>query len=214
MQIYVIKVQTEGLVNVTLNHVVTVPDTVHISGIAALPRNPRTILAADPIGGRILRINTSENIVSVAFEHAAPKPKSQGNATANGIKGLKIRGDHLYFTNSAQRLFGRFLIDANGTNVGDVNILARLDGNDASYDDFGFDNDGNAFVAVHPSSIHKITPEGAQTIFAGGANSTFLEPTSVVVSNSGKAIYFSTAGKDTGFPISGGQVLRVQSGAT
>ncbi|KAI1366532.1 hypothetical protein F5Y08DRAFT_327254 [Xylaria arbuscula] len=216
MQVYVIKVLTEGLVNVTLDHVVPVPDTVNISGMAALPKNPRTILAADSIGGRILRINTSENIVSVAFEHAALKPNGHGNATENGIKGLKIRDNHLYFTNSAQRLFGRFPIDANGTNTGDVNILARLDGNDASYDDFSFDEEGNDLVAVHPSSVHKITPEGAQSIVAGGVNATspeFLEPTSVVVSSKGVVMYVSTAGKDTGFPISGGQVLRVQTGA-
>ncbi|KAI0906425.1 hypothetical protein F4823DRAFT_627083 [Ustulina deusta] len=215
MRVYVIKVETEGLVNVTVDHIVEVPNTANIDGMAALPNHPCTILGADAIGGRILRINTSDGAVSVAFEHAALKPSDQKNATARGIKGLKIRDDYLYFTNSAQRIFGRFPIDANGTNTGDVEILARLDetfGGDASYDDFSFDSEGNAFVAVHPSSIHKIMPDGAQSVFAGGANSMLLEPTSAVVSNNGKAIYVSTAGKDTGFPISGGQVLRVQVG--
>ncbi|RWA04199.1 hypothetical protein EKO27_g10904 [Xylaria grammica] len=218
MQIYVIKVETEGNVNVTMDHIVAVPDTVSIDGMAALPAHPRTILGADAVGGRILRVDTSDDTVSVAFEHAALKPGNQSNATARGIKGLRIRDDYLYFTNSAQRTFGRFPIDANGTNTGDVEILARLNetfGDAASsYDDFSFDGEGNAFVAVHPSSVHKITPDGAQSVFAGGLNSTLLEPTSAIVSNDGKAVYISTAGKDTGYPISGGQVLRVQVGTT
>ncbi|KAI0525595.1 hypothetical protein F5B22DRAFT_350813 [Xylaria bambusicola] len=215
MQIYVINVETEGQVSAKVDHVVKVPGTGDISGMAALPSNPRTILSADAVGGRILRVNTSDNTVSVAFEHATLKPNDEKNATAKGVKGLKIRGDHLYFTNSAQKLFGRFPISADGANIGDVEILARLDethGNDASYDDFSFDREGNAFVAVHPSSIHKVAPGGAQLVFAGGMNSTMLEPTSTILSNSGNAIYVSTAGKDTGYPISGGQVLRVQVG--
>ncbi|KAI0456724.1 hypothetical protein F5B21DRAFT_466535 [Xylaria acuta] len=212
MQVYVIKIGTEGDVNVTLDHTVAVPGTLSMDGMAALPEHPRTVLTADAIQGRILRVNTSDHSVSVAFEHAALKPGDGGNATAQGVKGLKIRDGYLYFTNSAQRTFGRFPINENGTNTSDVEILARLDGtpNSVSYGDFSFDRAGNAFVAVHPQSVHKITPEGAQSVFAGGVNSTFLEPTSVAVSNNGKSIYVSTAGIDSGFPITGGQVLRVQ----
>ncbi|KAI1749726.1 hypothetical protein F4782DRAFT_542038 [Xylaria castorea] len=210
MQVYVIKVETEGDVNVTVDHTVAVPGTKSMDGTAALPKHPRTILTADAIGGRILRVNTSDHSVSVALEHAALKPSDRENA--KGVNGLKIREDYLYFTNSAQKTFGRFPIDENGSNTGDVEILACLDDmpDSVSYGDFSFDSVGNAFVAVHPSSVHKITPEGAQSIFAGGVNSTFLEPTSVVVSNDRKSIYISTAGIDSGFPITGGQVLKVQ----
>ncbi|KAI1308833.1 hypothetical protein F5Y03DRAFT_383259 [Xylaria venustula] len=213
MQVYIVRVETEGLVNITVDHIVELPDTASMDGIAALPTHPCTILGADAVAGRILRIDTSDDVVSVAFAHAALEPSEEKNGTARGVKGLEIRDGYLYFTNSAQRIFGRFPIDANGTNTGDLEILARLDesyGDDASYGDFSFDGDGNAFVAVHPSSLHKITPGGAQLVFAGGVNSTLLDPTSAVVSNTGKAVYVSTAGKDTGFPISGGQVLRVQ----
>ncbi|KAJ8133110.1 hypothetical protein O1611_g513 [Lasiodiplodia mahajangana] len=215
MQVYVIKVETDGDVNVTLDHIVPVSGASSMDGMAALPKYPGTVLSADAIDGRILRINTSDSSVSVAFEHAALKPGDSKDTNARGIKGLKIRDDYLYFTNSAQRTFGRFPIDANGTNTGDVEILAHLDdtpGDGVSYDDFSFDSEGNAFVAVHPSSIHRITPDGAQSVFAGGVNSTLLEPTSVVISNNEGSIYVSTAGKDTGFPISGGQVLKVLVG--
>ncbi|KAI1198461.1 hypothetical protein F5X97DRAFT_299200 [Nemania serpens] len=215
LQVHVIKVETEGDVNVTLGHTVPVPGACSMNGMATLPEYPHTILTADAIGGRILRVNTANSAVSVAFEHAALKHGDGKNASARGgVKGLEIRGGHLYFTNAAKATFGRFPIDANGTNTGDVEILASLGHNAAdggiSYDDFSFDKEGNAFVAVHPSSIHKITPGGAQSVFAGGVNSNLLEPTSVVVSNNGKSIYVSTAGMDTGYPISGGQVSKVQ----
>lgn len=207
LQVYVVKVDTEGDVKVTVDHSIAVPDTSSMEGMAALPAHARTVLSADAIGGRILRIDTDTNTVDVAFENDALKPGD--GAAHRGVTGIKIRDDHLYFTNAAKGTFGRFPIDADGAATGDVEILAHLDGTD-SYGDFGFDAMGNAFVAVHPSSVHKITPAGAQSVFAGGANSTFLGPTSAVVSNDGKSIYVSTAGENTGFPISGGQVMKVQ----
>ncbi|KAI0205283.1 hypothetical protein F4808DRAFT_279528 [Astrocystis sublimbata] len=213
MQMHVIKVQTEGNVRVTLVDTLAVPDTRSMEGSAALPRHPRTVLIADAIQGRILRVNTETHNVGVAFEHAALNPNHEGSAAAQGVKGLKIVDNYLYFTNSAQRTFGRFPINENGDNTGDAEILARLEDTpeSVSYGDFSFDGAGVAFVAVHPSSVRKITPKGAQSFFAGGDESTFLEPTSVVVSNDNKSIYVSTAGKDTGFPVTGGQVLKVQA---
>ncbi|KAI8626298.1 hypothetical protein F5Y19DRAFT_226491 [Xylariaceae sp. FL1651] len=211
MQVYVVSVAADSA-DTKLVHGVSVPDTCMMDGMAALPKHPRTVLSADSIGGRILRIDTLNDCVSVAFSDAALGPGN--NATALGIKGLRIRGDYLYFTNSAQGIFGRFPIDENGTNTGKVEILAHPgcrsdEGN--SYDDFAFDDEGNVFVAVHPSSINKITPGGAESTFAGDESSeTFLEPTSVVISNDKKSLYVSTGGKDTGFPISGGQVVKVQ----
>ncbi|KAI0403954.1 hypothetical protein F4802DRAFT_598575 [Xylaria palmicola] len=213
IQVHVIRLATGGDVNVTVDRTVAVPDTPSMEGMAALPNHPSTILGADAIGGRILRVDTADSSVSVAVEHEALKPGDKNDATARGVKGLKVQDGYLYFTNAARITFGRFPIDENGTNTGDVEILACLDDmpdESAAYGDFSFDSEGNAFVAVHPSSIHRITPDGAQSVFAGGANSTFLEPTSVVLSNNGKSLYISTAGEDTGYPISGGQLLKVQ----
>ncbi|KAI0434612.1 hypothetical protein F5Y09DRAFT_295990 [Xylaria sp. FL1042] len=214
--IYVFTVDTEVTIgNVTMELLLEVPYTGRIDGMTTLPKYPHMILAADTIGGRILRINTAVgNGVSVAFEHATLKPSDQRNSTAKGIKGLEVKDDHLYFTNEAQGIFGRFPIDENGNSTGDVEILARLDeevyGYGTSYGGFSFDSEGNAFIAAPPTSLHKITPTGVQGVFAGGVDSMFLEPTSAIVSNNGKAIYVSTAGKNTGYPFTGGQLLRVQ----
>ncbi|KAI1181167.1 hypothetical protein F4777DRAFT_4555 [Nemania sp. FL0916] len=214
VHIYVVKVETAGDVKVTLHQTVAIPGTTSMDGMAALPEHPKTILSADSIRGRVIRVNTDDSSVSVAFEHPALKPGKGANKSARGIKGLKIRDGHLYFTNSAQKTFGRFPIDAKGTNTGDVEILAHLDDTPdeaVSYDDFSFDNKGNAFVAVHPSSIRMIAPDGKQSVLIGGKNSTLLEPTSVAVSSKVGSVYVSTAGRDTGFPVSGGQVLKVRS---
>ncbi|KAI3325145.1 hypothetical protein HD806DRAFT_467357 [Xylariaceae sp. AK1471] len=218
-QVHVVKIKTNGSVTATLvrSTAIMVPGTVSLYGMAALPKHRHTVLSADPRMGRILRVNTTDDSVSVAIEHAALGPGDNATAAALGIKGLRIRDDYLYFTNLAQRKFGRFPIDANGTNTGDVEILACLDEYGASYDDFAFDDEGNVFVAVHPSSIYKITPHGVQSTFAGGVNSTFLEPTSVVVSKDGSSLYVSTGGREnkTEYPaFDGGQVMKVQLGGS
>ncbi|KAI2643387.1 hypothetical protein GGS21DRAFT_485906 [Xylaria nigripes] len=211
MHIHVVEVATEGNVNVTLDHSIPILDSSSAVGMVALPKYPRTILVADSWKGRIVRIDTINNTTEAAFEDAALQLGT--NRTAPGVRGLNIRDGHLYFTNSGQRTYGRFPIDDQGCKTGDVEILAHLDANDesvASYDGFSFDSEGNAFVAVHPGSIHKIAPNGSQTMFVGGADSKFLEPTSVVISDDGKSMYVSTGGRNTGYPISGGQIMKVQ----
>jgi hypothetical protein len=218
-QVQVVEVKTHGNVTARLvnSTAVTTPGTTSLYGIAALPKHQRTVLSADPKNSRILRVNTTDDSVSIAIEHPALGPGENATATALGVKGIRIRGDYLYFTNSAQRKFGRFRIAANGTNVGDAEILACLDEEGAAYDDFTFDNEGNVFVAVPPSSINKITPGGAQSTFAGGANSTLLGPTSVVVSKNGSSLYVSTGGREKGseYPaFDGGQLMKVQLGGS
>ncbi|KAI1347950.1 hypothetical protein F5Y01DRAFT_293793 [Xylaria sp. FL0043] len=215
--VYVFSVDTEVTVgNTTMHANIVVPDTVRIDGMTTLPKDPHIILAADAIGGRILRINTAvgNNTVSVAFEHEALKPSDQTNTTVKGIRGLVAKDDYLYFTNSGQGIFGRFPIDENGNSTGDAELLARLDerldGYGTSYGGFSFDSEGNVFVAVAPSSVYKITPDGTQWVFAKGSDPMLLEPTSAIVSNDEKAVYVSTAGKNTGYPFTGGQLLRVQ----
>ncbi|KAI0018560.1 hypothetical protein F4780DRAFT_750792 [Xylariomycetidae sp. FL0641] len=62
-----------------------------------------------------------------------------------------------------------------------------------AYDDFAFDGEGNAYVAVHPASVNRITPDGLQTTVVGtDSNVPLREPTSVVVANDGRSIFVST----------------------
>ncbi|KAI6091830.1 hypothetical protein F4821DRAFT_280167 [Hypoxylon rubiginosum] len=207
MRVYVVSMAAEDQEGKVADSI-PVADTSMMNGMVSLHNRPYVVLCADSIGGRILRIDTHTRKASVAFADAALGPGS--NTTVSlGANGLKVRGDYLYFTNSAQGTFARFPIDDYGRNTGPVEVIARLD-NPASityaYDDFAFDWKGNAYVALHSSAINKITSDGIQTTFAGGSTSSiFKEPTSVALANDGESIYVSTGGNET----YGGQVIQV-----
>lgn len=185
---------------------IAVPNTSSLNGLAAV--NDHIILSADSIGGRIFRIDTRTKLVDVVVECDALAPGNPGLKV--GINGLRLRGNFVYFTNSNLNTFGRFPIDAQGNQTGDIEILARSPSDDDIYDDFTFDSAGNAYIAVHSTSIFKVTPEGVQTVIAGGSNSSLLiEPTSVAMANDEKSIYVSTGGGFAATPKTGGQVVQI-----
>lgn len=195
---------------------IPVPGTEMLNGMAALPSNPSVVMSADSIGGRVFRINTQTSEVDVAFEDPL---LGFGNNTLVplGANGLKIRGDHLYFSNAGLGFFARVPIDSSGNKAGDIEIVARISGTVGltnAYDDFDFDEAGNAYVAVHSYSVNKITPQGVQTRIAGGTNSSssFKEPTSAALSLDGKSIYVCTGGGTIDRTVYGGQVIQIPLG--
>ncbi|TVY27875.1 hypothetical protein LHYA1_G003043 [Lachnellula hyalina] len=199
-----------GACNVgTVLYSIPVPNTQMLNGMVALPGTPHVVLSSDSIGARIFRIDTLTRTVDVAFADPLLGP---GAIVTLGANGLKIRDGYLYFANSGQGFFARVAIDGQGNKVGDIETLASLEdvGFSNAYDDFAFDGSGNAYVALHSFSVVKITPEGEQTVFAGGGNSTFFkEPTSVALAGDGKAIFVTTGGATVDGTVYGGQVIKV-----
>ncbi|KAF3002835.1 hypothetical protein E8E14_007236 [Neopestalotiopsis sp. 37M] len=192
---------------------IPVPNTATLNGMTALPRQPHLLLSADSIDGRIFCINTITHEVTVVLEDYALGPgvhNPSSGVPPIGINGIRARGDYIYFTNSSQGTFVRVRVNEYGHKTGDFEILARSPEVRQIYDDFCFDDDGNAFVAVHSTAVFKITPDGAQTTFAGGlTDSIFKEPTSVALAKDGKSIYVSTGGNFRASPREGGQIIQV-----
>ncbi|RYP52643.1 hypothetical protein DL769_010634 [Monosporascus sp. CRB-8-3] len=209
MHLYIVSLQTGRVVDS-----IPVPDTATMNGLAALPHNPYILLSADSIDGRIFSIDTRTRKVSVMLEDPALGP-GNGNSSSGlppiGINGLRTRGDYIYFTNSNQGTFSRIRVGENGTRTDDFEILARSPTASHIYDDFTFDSDGNAYIAVHSSSVLKITPDGVQTTVAGGeGDALFKEPTSAALANDGKSIYVVTGGRFSANPPEGGQVIQIR----
>ena len=196
MSLFIVSLATNSIVKT-----IPVLGTETMNGLAALPFNPYTVLSADSIEGRILRIDTRTGSVSVAFSDPALGPTA-GTVPPIGINGLRTRGNYVYFTNSDQATFARVPIDFDGNKVGAVETLAQIEG---APDDFTFDDEGNAYVAVHPSSVVKITPEGVVTTI--GEGDLFRQPTSVAMANDGASIYVSTGGNGT--VGGGGQIIQI-----
>jgi hypothetical protein len=209
MALYIVSLRTGTVVDS-----IPVPDTAVMNGMAALPQQPHILLSADSTGGLILSVDTRTRTVSVAIEDRMLAPAEDSAARKMppiGINGLRVRGDHLYFTNSSQGTFVRVRVDEHGRRVGDFEVLFQCTDPALIYDDFAFDADGNAYVAAHPASVVKITPGGVQTTVAGGASDPLLKhPTSVALANDGKSIYVSTGGNLSTTSREGGQIIQIQ----
>jgi hypothetical protein len=214
MQVYVVSVPGDSESGILLDSI-SVPGATGLNGMAALPAMPRVVLSADSHGSCIHRINTLTRLVDVAF---ADPLLSYGPNFKVGINGLKIFNGYVYFTNSGEGTFAQVNINDDGSKAGDVEIIARLTGEPPgmghAFDDFTLDSDGNAYVTLHNNEIVKITPDGTQTTFAGGNDSTvFKNPTSAATSQDGKSIYVATAGatagKTPGEMVFNGQVIQL-----
>ncbi|PQE24171.1 Six-bladed beta-propeller protein [Rutstroemia sp. NJR-2017a BVV2] len=211
MSVYVVSIPANSNTGTVLDQI-PVLNTEMLNGMAALPANPHIVLSVDSIGGRIFRINTISKNVDIAFSDPSLGPGNNALVPL-GANGLKIRNGYLYWANSGQGTFARVKINSDGSKAGNVQVIATLSGTISvtnAYDDFAFDNDGNAYVALHSYSVVKITPSGKQTTYVGGGNSTFFkEPTSAALSNDGSFIYVSTGGTVLDGVTYGGQVIQV-----
>lgn len=176
MKVYVVSLPAQNIPAAMIDSI-PVPDTRMMNGMAAPPIKSHIILSADSLGCRILRVDTSTREAGVVFADAALNPSADNPTHPLGINGLRIEGHYLYFS--------RFPIDDDDNKTGNVEIIARLEGDEnisQAYDDFAFDGYGNTYIAMHPSSVNKISPDGKQATIAGNqTNLSFREPTSVVM---------------------------------
>ena len=211
MAVYVIQIPADSSSGVILDRI---PVDATLNGMTSLSATPYIVLGVDSVDGRVMRINTRTRAVDVPISDPSLGPGD--SKFPIGVNGVEIRGDYLYFTNSAQGTFARIAIDVEGNKAGDVQVLAtlpRLPGSMGNaYDDFTFDTHGNAYVAYHSYSFVKITPEGDQTVWVGSTENytDVLEPMSAALSRDGKVVYLCTGGATVGTTVHGGQVLEVK----
>jgi len=210
MNVYVVSLPDDSNEGVVVD-IISVPNTQMLNGMTSLPAMPYVLLSVDSIGARLFRINTQTRLVDVALSDPSLGPGENASVPL-GANGVKIFNGFLYFTNSGQGTFARVKIDDDGTTVGDVQVIARLEGAvnmGNAYDDFAFDEAGNAYVSLHSYSVMKISPDGTQTTFAGGSDMFFKEPTSAALSGDGKSIYVATGGTTLDGVVYGGQVIQL-----
>lgn len=183
---------------------IPVPDTELLNGLTTLPEHPHVVLGADSSAGSILRIDTHTDEVATAFSSPA---LGFGDATGLqiGVNGVRIRDGHLYFTNSRLGTFSRLRIDEDGFPLGEPQVIAILPGwedGEHLWDDFDFDEEGNAYITAHPSSLIRVSTEGEQeTIVGGDGDDTLSAPTAVALEEGGRAVWVTSMA---------GQVFRVK----
>ena len=183
-----------------------IPEAHALNGMTTNPRSPDTVLLADSNLGAVISLNIRSGVSQVVLQSSYFTPTA---SMAIGLNGIHVSGSTLHFTNSAQGVYGRVPITANGSQAGAVSIIARSPPG-LTYDDFALDSQGNAWIASHPNAISKVTPGGQQTIAVGGGSSTELSQPSSLIAGSGKlsgTIYAVTGGEASSAGAISGQVF-------
>ncbi|RDW89772.1 hypothetical protein BP6252_01804 [Coleophoma cylindrospora] len=163
-----------------ISKVVDMPEAKLLNSLIPLKKSATggIVLISDSYLGAVwqLDVSTGEYSILLAF------PEMTFPADAKlpiGINGLRLRGDWLYWANSEQNTFCRVKIDSEGQAISAVETLVS---NVTFIDDFAFDRQGNAWVALDPSSeLGVIRPGQDDVIIVLGSSSPFTVagPTSV-----------------------------------
>ena len=123
------------------------------NGLVRHPTNPRLLLAADSALGAVWRVDLLTGAYGVAFTSPLLTPTgTTWEGLHLGINGLTASGNTLYFTNSAQKFFGKVSINSQGQPTGNIQIISNSTAAAANvvYDDIALDKKGNAWIASHP----------------------------------------------------------------
>ncbi|KAJ7478396.1 hypothetical protein FB451DRAFT_1241923 [Mycena latifolia] len=201
----------------TVTRIAMIPQSTLINGLSTVPGAPDLVLAADSAIGAAYEINMRTGAVRVAIQDTALAPHAP--APALGINGLRVRGNALYFTNSALQTFARVPLSMGPRGIhkaGAVQVLGTvqspLPAGKAAFDDFALDCAGRAWVTMHPGALTLLFPLAngtwAQENAAGdpaGSYAVFTEPTLAAFGRAEgeeKMLYVVTGG---------GQVVRVDT---
>lgn len=158
------------------------PDAIMLNGMAALPKQPHIVLAGDAVLGVLFRVDTVTGAYKVAFNNTALVSPSTSSLPI-GVNGLKVIGNHVYFTNSASGTFSKVPVSDDGQTFGDVEVIATMDTSIGDWDDFIVDSNGVAYLAQPTLGIAQVFPNGTHSIYASGISSA----TSVQISKDGHA---------------------------
>ncbi|EGU73990.1 hypothetical protein FOPG_17621 [Fusarium oxysporum f. sp. conglutinans race 2 54008] len=122
-------------------------ESTFLNGVVAIPGVSDAVLVSDSFSGLVGRLDLCTGVFDTsAFVFPEMAPIS---AKAFGINGIKIRNNHLYFTNSNAVKIYRIAITAAGFPVkgSQPQLVADLSKSVSFLDDFDFDSKGNIYVA-------------------------------------------------------------------
>ena len=120
----------------------------------------------------------------------APAPNMSNSP---GINGLKIRGEHLYYTNAARLAFCRVKLNSDGTAAGPYEVL-HVDSGPA-YDDFAMSRRGIAYIAhTRGCGLTRSTPVGNASSILEGVNTTVGSTAAAFSRDWKETLYVVTSG--------------------
>lgn len=196
-----------GTLPVTVQKITSISNSTIFNGITPVPGSTKLILAADSASGAVWRVNINSGAYDIAFSD----PLFANTATGTlGINGIRSREGYLYFTNSAQGIFGRVPIDNEGSKIGAVEIIATVPSG-VVYDDFALDTSGKTWIASHPNEVVMVQPDGSQQVITD--TTLLLNPTNSVFGRGNwkesQTLYVTNGGWFVGNDLVNGSVVAV-----
>ena len=186
--------------------VAKLPDVLAPNGI--VPINKDRVLVADSAKGLVFVVDLESGKSRVAITDPLLNTTPQ---LPVGVNGLKLDGNTLHFTTSAQNLLGKVEINlktgaALGAAVKIVNGLPPAVG----YDDFALRKNEAFVTSAAGNFVERVDMKTKeQTIIAGRIDSTEIaEPTAAAFGRNGKEdILFVTTGGGLFFPVNGNEIV-------
>ncbi|KAJ7029451.1 hypothetical protein C8F04DRAFT_1116428 [Mycena alexandri] len=143
--------------NPVVRKLAAVPEAALGNGLTVFPEDTGILLLADSVAGAVWQIDIRTGASRLAIQD--PSMQFTVPTLGLGINGLHVQADYLYFTNSDQATFSRVALTAHNGNVtaaGVVQTLATIES--GAPDDFALDEQGRAWVTVHPGAIALLCP--------------------------------------------------------
>ncbi|KAF5664354.1 hypothetical protein FHETE_7111 [Fusarium heterosporum] len=159
-----------------------------LNGVVSIPGVSEAVLVSDSIAGLVGRLDLSTGYFDTsAFIFQEMAPISNG---AFGINGIKIRGGHLYWTNSNAAKIYRVAITSQGFLVEGANpqLVADLSKDVSFLDDFDFDTKGNIYAASNfdNSVVLADSKSGKWNTVVGGIHEMTVAGSTAVAFGNGK----------------------------
>lgn len=179
------------------------------NGIATFGAQKGVILVAESGLGLIHKFDIDTGATSVVSNDATLQA---GPGGSTGVNGIKVHGNHVYFTSSTKQLFGRIPLTKDAAPAGPVEIIAETS---TFLDDFVLAEDGTAYVATNSNNtVLKITNDGKTETVVGALTSLEVAgATSLAWSCDGKEAYVATCGgqrvKVNGTLVEPGKVVKI-----
>jgi sugar lactone lactonase YvrE len=160
----------------TVRKIANVPAAKFVNGIVSLPDRPEILLIADSQYGLVFRLDTRTGKSEVIADRPEfkPYPERQNKTVGFGINGVKIRGGHLYFSNSNLVTIFRVSITQNGyiSKKGNARVEKYADLSVATtfVDDFTFGDDGTLWAASNDgNTVVRVSPNGKKVEGVAGS---------------------------------------------
>ncbi|KAJ7270612.1 hypothetical protein B0H12DRAFT_773474 [Mycena haematopus] len=195
-----------------VSKIADIPPAVLPNGMVSLSAAENALLVSDSTLGNVWRFDLITHAYEVAIDD--PLMKKVSPSVGEGVNGIRLHGEYLYFINSYAPFLGRVPIYPNGTAKGKATIVAYAPDGEGSFDDFAIDEEGTAYVATGLGNvITKVTEEGVASVIAGNLNSSQIaNPTSVAFGRKewDRWTIYVTTGGGLEAPINGTAVVGAQ----